>query len=209
MNVSDDNARDISEVLGLGEPPRGRKRVRLAMIASALGIIVAAGVWYSTARNDAAVQYTTAAVTRGDLTVMVTATGTVQPVNQVDVGTEISGTIKTVEADYNDRVKAGQVPARLDTDKLQSQVQSQSTLESAQTGGSLLSRLFPRPPYPSRSRDTEDAKGKRQRVYVLRDSQPSAVPVTAGATNGVMTEITGGDITIGTEVVTDMISASQ
>ena len=56
-----------------------------------------------------------------------------QPVNQVDVGTEISGTIRTVEVDYNDRVKVGQVLARIDTEKLQAQVsQSQSTLESAQ-----------------------------------------------------------------------------
>jgi HlyD family secretion protein len=366
-------------------------------------------------------------VTRGDLTVIVTATGTVQPVNQVDVGTEISGTIRTVEADYNDRVKVGQVLARIDTDKLQAQVlQSESTLESAQaklieaqatvvesrdnlerfkrvremsggkvpsqreydaadavlkralsseatlkaliseakwklsidqtnlskavirspingvvlkrqvepgqtvaaslqtpvlftlaeslaqmevqvdvdeadvaqvkvgqqgtftvdgypgrtftaivtqvrygpetvqgvvtyktllsvdnsdlalrpgmtatanitvkqianvllvpnlalrfsppapeetarTSGSLISRLFPRPPPASRPRDTEDAKSKRQRIWVLRDGQLFAVPVTAGSTDGVMTEITSGEIKVGTETVTDMISAS-
>jgi HlyD family secretion protein len=65
--------------------------------------------------------------------VVVTATGTVQPVNQVDVGTEISGTIRTVEVDYDDRVKVGQVLARLDTEKLQAQVlQSEATFESAQ-----------------------------------------------------------------------------
>jgi HlyD family secretion protein len=359
--------------------------------------------------------------------VAVTATGTVQPVNQVDVGTEISGTIRTVEVDYNDRVKVGQVLARIDTDKLQAQVlQSQSTLESAQAklieaqatvvevrdnlerfkrvremsggkvpsqreydaaeailkralsneatlkaqiseakwrlsidqtnlskavirspingvvlkrqvepgqtvaaslqtpvlftiaeslaqmevqvdvdeadvaqvkvgqqagftvdgypgrtftavvkqvrygpetvqgvvtyktvlsvdnsdlalrpgmtataniivlrsadvmlvpnlalrfspplaeertqnGGSLISRLFPRPPPPSRSRDTMDAKSKRQRIYVLRDGQPSAVAISTGSTDGIMSEITEGDIAVGTEVVTDVVSAS-
>ncbi len=428
MNVREDNARDISEVLGLGELPRGRKRVRLALAVLALLVIIAAVVWYSTARNSAVLQYKTAAVTRGDLTVIVTATGTVQPVNQVDVGTEISGTVRTVEVDYNDRVKVGQVLARLDTDKLQAQVlQSESTLDSAQaklveaqatvvesrdnlerfkrvremsggkvpsqreydaadavlkralsieatlkaliseakwklsidqtnlskavirspingvvlkrqvepgqtvaaslqtpvlftlaeslaqmevqvdvdeadvaqvklgqqatftvdgypgrtfsavvkqvrygpetvqgvvtyktllsvdnsdlalrpgmtatanitvqrvqnimlvpnlalrfsppmaeetaqTSGSLISRLFPRPPPASRLRDTAETKGKQQRVYVLRDGQPSAVSVTTGSTDGVMTEITGGDITIGAEVVTDMMSASR
>ena len=427
MSASKENARDISEVLGLDELPRGRRRVKLAAAALLLVAIIAAVVWYSTARNGAAVQYKTAAVMRGDLTVIVTATGTLQPVNQVDVGTEISGTIRTVEADYNDRVKLGQVLARIDTEKLQAQVlQSESALESAQaklieaqatvvearenlerfkrvremsggkvpsqreydaqeailkralsteatlkaqiseakwklsidqtnlskavirspingvvlkrqvepgqtvaaslqtpvlftiaeslaqmevqvdvdeadvaqvkvgqqatftvdgypgrtftavvkqvrygpetvqgvvtyktllsvdnsdlalrpgmtatanitvkrtanvllvpnlalrfsppapketaqTGGSLIGRLFPRPPPASRPRDTGDAKGKQQRVWVLRKGEPFAAAVATGSTDGVMTEITGGDITVGTEVVTDMISAS-
>jgi len=133
MSASDNNSTDISEVLGLDEVQRGRRRVPLTVSVLALVVMVVAVVWYAMTRNGAAVQYKTAPVTRGDLTVVVTATGTVQPVNQVDVGTEISGTIRTVEVDYNDRVKIGQVLARIDTDKLQAQVlQSQSTLESAQ-----------------------------------------------------------------------------
>jgi HlyD family secretion protein len=427
MSANEDNARDISDVLGLEEVPRSRRRVKFAAAALLLVAIIAAVVWYSGRRYSAAVQYQTAPITRGDLTVIVTATGTVQPVNQVDVGTEISGTIKTVEVDYNDRVRVGQVLARIDTDKLQAQVlQSESTLESAearlieaqatvaetrenlerfkrvremsggkvpsqrefdaadailkralsseatlkaqiseakwklsidqtnlskavirspingvvlkrqvepgqtvaaslqtpvlftiaeslaqmevqvdvdeadvalvkvgqpasftvdgypgrafsavvkqvrygpetiqgvvtyktllsvdnsdlalrpgmtatanitakrianvmlvpnlalrfsppvpeataQTGGSLISRLFPRPPPPSKSRDTADAKSNQQRVWVLRDGEPVAVSVNTGSTDGVMTEITGGDITVGTETVTDMMSAS-
>jgi len=78
----------------------------------------------------------------------------------------------------------------------------------AQPSGSLLSRLFPRPPPASRPRDTADAKGKQQRVYVLRDGQPSPVSVTTAASDGIMTEITGGDIKVGMEVVTDIITAS-
>jgi HlyD family secretion protein len=427
MSTREDNARDIREVLGLDEAPPGRRWIRFTAAAVRLVGIIAAVLWYSATRNSTAVQYKTAPVTRGDLTVIVTATGTVQPVNQVDVGTEISGTIRTVEVDYNDRVKVGQVLTRIDTDKLQAQVsQSQSTLESAdaklieaqatvtevrdnlerfkrvremsggkvpsqrefdaaeailkralssealfkaqiseakwklsidqtnlskavirspingvvlkrqvepgqtvaaslqtpvlftiaeslaqmevqvdvdeadvaqvqvgqpasftvdgypgrafgavvkqvrygpetvqgvvtyktllavdnsdlalrpgmtatanitaqrianvmlvpnlalrfsppvseetaRNSGSLISRLFPRPPPPSRSRDTADAKGKQQRVWVLRDGQPSPVTVITGATDGVTTEISGGDIKVGTEVVTDMISAS-
>jgi HlyD family secretion protein len=427
MSVSEDKPRDISEVLGLDEVPHGRRRVRFAGAALALLVIVAAVVWYSMRRNSAAVQYKMAAVTRGDLTVVVTATGTVQAVNQVDVGTEISGTIRTVEVDYNDRVKVGQVLARIDTEKLQAQVlQSESTLESAQaklveaqatvvesrdnlerfkrvremsggkvpsqreydaadavlkralsteatlkalisearwklsidqtnlskavirspingvvlkrqvepgqtvaaslqtpvlftiaenlaqmevqvdvdeadvaqvkvgqqatftvdgypgrtftavvkqvrygpetvqgvvtyktllsvdnsdlalrpgmtataditvkrtvnvllvpnlalrfsppapeqtaqTSGSLLSRLFPRPPLTSKPRDAGDAKSKQQHVWVLRDGQPFAIAVIVGSTDGVMTEITSGDLTAGSKVVTDMMTAS-
>jgi HlyD family secretion protein len=79
--------------------------------------------------------------------------------------------------------------------------------ETAQTGGSLISRLFPRPPPPSKARETTDAKGKQQRIYVLRGGQVEAVPVTTGSSDGIMTEITDGRITVGTEVVTDIISA--
>jgi HlyD family secretion protein len=366
-------------------------------------------------------------VTRGDLTVTVTATGTVQPVNQVDVGTEISGTIRTVEVDFNDWVKVGQVLARIDTEKLQAQVQqseaalesaqaklseAQATLaevrdnlerfrrvremsggkvpsereyaaaeallkraisneatlkaqiseakwkltvdqtnlskavirspingvvlkrqvepgqtvaaslqtpvlftiaenltqmevqvdvdeadvaqvqvgqqanftvdgypgriftavvkqvrygpetvqgvityktllsvdnsdlalrpgmtataditvqgltdvvlvpnlalrfsppapaETAQPGGSLISRLFPRPPRAARPRSTTDAKGK-QRLYVLRNGEAEAVAVATGATDGIMTEIRDGEVQVGTEVVTDIVRASQ
>jgi len=53
---------------------------------------------------------------------MVSATGTLQPTNQVDVGSEISGTIKTVEVDYNDQVTRGQVLAKIDPTKLEAQV---------------------------------------------------------------------------------------
>jgi HlyD family secretion protein len=80
--------------------------------------------------------------------------------------------------------------------------------ETKPTGGSLISRLFPRPPRASRPRDITDARGK-QRVYVLRDEQPEPVAVTTGSTDGIMTEITDENIEVGTEVVTDVLSASQ
>ncbi|HMA81393.1 MAG TPA: efflux RND transporter periplasmic adaptor subunit, partial [Candidatus Binatia bacterium] len=78
----------------------------------------------------------------------------------------------------------------------------------SRTNESLISRLFPRPPRASRTPETGDAKSKQQRVYVLRDGQPLAVSVVTGSTDGVMTEITGGDIALGSAVITDMITAS-
>src|SRR5574342_352226 len=91
MDVGDDNeARDIGEVLGLKEDSGNRKLGRIAAVA--LAGIIAALVWYIWTRDRAEVRYKTVPVTRGDLTVTVTATGTVQPVNQVEVGTEVSGT---------------------------------------------------------------------------------------------------------------------
>jgi HlyD family secretion protein len=87
-------------------------------------------LYASTGRSQ--VRYKTAEVKKGDLTVTITATGTLQPLEQVEVGTEVSGTIKTVAVDYNDRVKEGQVLAKLDTTKLEAQVlQSEATLNYA------------------------------------------------------------------------------
>ncbi len=65
-----------------------------------------------------------AEVVRGTLSVHVSATGQIQPVTQIDVGTQVSGTIESLFADYNDRVTAGQLLARLDTDNLEARVAS-------------------------------------------------------------------------------------
>jgi HlyD family secretion protein len=86
-----------------------------------------------TGSKDEGVQFMTQPASCGNLCVTVTATGNLEPTNQVDVGSELSGTIKTVEVDYNHHVKKGQVLARLDTSKLQAQVlQSKGSLEAAQ-----------------------------------------------------------------------------
>jgi len=78
------------------------------------------------------VQYKTEAVRRGDLKVIVTATGNLAPVNQVEVGSELSGIVRSVDVNFNDHVQAGQVLARLDTSKLEAQImQSRASLEAA------------------------------------------------------------------------------
>jgi len=78
-------------------------------------------------------RYITQEVTRGDLRVTVTATGNLQPRNQVDIGSELSGTIREVYVDVNDEVKEGQVLAVLDTTRLLAQVaQAESNLASAE-----------------------------------------------------------------------------
>jgi HlyD family secretion protein len=76
--------------------------------------------------------FATHEIKRGNLTITVSATGSLEPRNQVDVGSELSGIVKTVEVDFNDQVSKGQTLATLDTSKLQAQVkQSKASLESA------------------------------------------------------------------------------
>lgn len=91
-----------------------------AALAAALAVWIA--VWLG-GRSDG-IRYVTEPVVRGDLTVIVTATGSVQPTTKVDVSSELSGTVRTVHVDYNSAVIAGQLLAELDTDKLQATVNS-------------------------------------------------------------------------------------
>ncbi len=77
-------------------------------------LLAATGWYYLRQRTDAAPQYQTASVVRGDLTQAVTATGTLNPVLNVQVGSQISGNIQKLFADFNSPVKEGQVIAQLD-----------------------------------------------------------------------------------------------
>jgi HlyD family secretion protein len=86
--------------------------------------LVAAGVWYWQGRQaaNAAPSYTTQTVGRGNLTLTVTANGTLQPTRSISIGSELSGTVLKVNVDVNDRIKKGQVLVELDTAKLTDQI---------------------------------------------------------------------------------------
>jgi HlyD family secretion protein len=123
---------DLANLLAAPANPRHR---RLRWLA--LGLAILAGLalflWLGARRQAAeAPRYVTENVQRGDLTVTVSANGNLQPINQVDVGSELSGTIESVLVDDNDRITKGQVIARLDTRKLNDQVaKSRAALASA------------------------------------------------------------------------------
>jgi len=124
---------DIRQTLGLDKQVPAHKKAWVWVVIVLITVFIAGILMVFYSNGDSSLQYKTAQVQRGNLIVTVTATGELEPVNQVDVGTEVSGTIETVPVDYNDHVKAGQVLARLDTDKLEAQVlKSQAALESAQ-----------------------------------------------------------------------------
>jgi HlyD family secretion protein len=132
-NMTTEKDSNIANILGAGSGAgRGRRLVRYAA-----WLLLAAGIVFAVLRLGAGKradgqEYKTEAARRGNLVVTVAATGTLQPTNQVDVGTELSGIVRTVEADFNDVVKTGQVLAKLDTLKLETQVQQyKASLESA------------------------------------------------------------------------------
>ncbi len=85
----------------------------IALVAAMVLVAAAAGVWWVALRPPP-VSYVTSPVTRGDVSITITASGTVNPVITVAVGTYVSGTIETLTCDYNTRVHKGQLCAKID-----------------------------------------------------------------------------------------------
>ncbi|HEV7670888.1 MAG TPA: efflux RND transporter periplasmic adaptor subunit [Thermoanaerobaculia bacterium] len=131
-----DKDAELARILSADSSSPGllRRGVRWAIIVLVIALGVVGVLLYLKSRRDAAKpEYVTAEVTQGNLTVTVAATGSLAPTHQVDVGSELSGTVETVLVDDNDQVQEGQVLARLDTSKLNDAVaKSRADLSSAQ-----------------------------------------------------------------------------
>jgi HlyD family secretion protein len=95
---------------------------RAWIAGAAMTSLVVAGTYFRINASTGQPTLATAGVSRGDVVETVEATGTVQPVDLVEVGSQVTGTIQALGADFNDRVAAGQVLARLDPASLQAQV---------------------------------------------------------------------------------------
>lgn len=117
--------RAIENVLGAiqSAPHQWFSRTMLwtAVAIVAVAVVTAYWLWGSA---QSAVRYVTDPAARGSLTVIVTATGSAQPTNKVEVSSELSGTIRKVLVDYNSTVSAGDVLAELDLDKLTATAES-------------------------------------------------------------------------------------
>jgi len=109
-------------------------RPRWVVIVAALALVIAIAAGATTAiRAHSAVAYVTAPVTQTALVQSVTASGTVNPQNNISVGTQVSGTISAIYVDYNSKVKRGQVLARLDPSTFSAQLaQAKASLAQAQ-----------------------------------------------------------------------------
>ncbi len=138
-------------------------------------VLAAGGAWYWQARKaaDAAPSYSTQTVARGDLTLTVTANGTLQPTRSISIGSELSGTVLKVNVDVNDVVKKGQVLVELDTAKLRDQILrsraalAAATAKVAQTAATI--------------REATAALGRLEEVARLSDGKvPSKSELDAG-----------------------------
>lgn len=112
-----------------------------------LVVLVAAYVgWqYWTAPDPNAVNYTTVKVERGDVVQLAQANGTINPVSVINVGTQISGVVKTINADFNQIVEQGHLLAELDTRVLEAALaQSRAQLRKARAAAALAKVTFER-----------------------------------------------------------------
>lgn len=99
---------------------------KIILIVVAVIIIVGAGFWlFSGSQAKHKITYETATVNKGEISESVTATGTIEPVTEIEVGTQVSGIIDKIYVDYNSVVTKGQLIAEMDRVTLQSEVASQ------------------------------------------------------------------------------------
>jgi len=119
------SAEAIETALGLDAKGKRKHRRRWLWYGLLALVVVAAGLafyqWY--AGSAPKVSYTTQPAALSDLTVEVAATGTLQPLTQVDISSELSGVVRSVAVDENQQVRQGDVLARLDTSKLEAQIE--------------------------------------------------------------------------------------
>ena len=101
-----------------------RKKIIILSVSIVAVIVI---LWFIFGRKSNSTNYIveTATATRGDVSEAVTATGTIEPVTKVDVGTQVSGIIDKLYADYNSVVTKGQLIAEMDKVTLQSELTSQ------------------------------------------------------------------------------------
>ena len=135
-------------------------RRHLGLISLTVAVVVGIVAYTQIARSDSTPAPVTARVTRGSIVDTVDATGTIQPVNTVQVGTQVSGTIKSLAADFNTRVRRGQVIAVLEPSLFQTQVeQAKATVAKLQADAERATV------------EVSDTQAKLKRARELSDKQ--------------------------------------
>ncbi len=135
------------------------------------------------------------------------AAGSLEPVNQVEIGSELSGTVRTVEVDYNDRAEVGQVLARLDSAKLEAEVsharaalrvaeanlvQAEATVTEAKGNVDRAASLFASE--HQSSRDLEAAQAAYNRAVAARDSAAASVDLAMADLDADETQLAKAEI---------------
>lgn len=114
--------------------------------AAAVIVLAGAGMWiFGGKKASQTISFSTSVVQKGTISNSITATGTIEPVTEVEVGTQVSGIIDKIYVDYNSEVKAGQVIAEMDRVTLISDLQSaQATYNGAEAEYIYQEKLYER-----------------------------------------------------------------
>lgn len=129
-----------------------KKSSKIILLVSGLALLAGTGIWYAKQRaaDQPEQRYKLATIEKGDVVQTVSANGTLNPVVLVSVGTQVSGTVKKLYVDFNDKVKAGQPLLELDDALLAAQVRQSeanfanvsAAVELAEANESRMKALF-------------------------------------------------------------------
>ncbi|MDV7188326.1 efflux RND transporter periplasmic adaptor subunit [Lutibacter sp. TH_r2] len=117
------------------------------IIISSITLVALAIIAYFFLKGDDAIiiEAKTVLAKKANVTTMVTATGTIEPINQVDVGTQVSGVVEKIYVDYNSEVKQGQLIAELDKTNLKaSKTQAQAAYDNAVSQRNYMKTIYER-----------------------------------------------------------------
>ena len=169
LGIDQDNPKFIRRIMGYG----------LVLI-----VVLAVVLWgWNRLAGSELPNYISEPVIRGDLTLVVSATGDLQAVNTVEVGSEISGLIKSVYVDYNDRVSTGQLLAKLDTDRLEDEVAQARAALNASEASLTLSQASLEEQRTKNERNEELAKQSLISPQDLEGSRAGLTRAEASADN--------------------------
>jgi HlyD family secretion protein len=122
-----------------------KKTIIIAVVITIFIAISIAVFFFVSGKSTKQVQIETAKVIKGTISSVVTATGTVEPVKQVAVGTQVSGVVQKIYVDYNSKVKAGQLIAELDKTNLKASVaEAKANYNTALNEQNYLQKIFDR-----------------------------------------------------------------
>ncbi|WP_423818022.1 efflux RND transporter periplasmic adaptor subunit [Salinimicrobium sp. TIG7-5_MAKvit] len=121
------------------------KKIRIIITFIIIVILAVAAYFFFRGNNETTVQVETLTVKKGDVTTMVTATGTIEPLTEVEVGTQVSGEVEKIYVDYNSEVSKGQLLAELDKTNLKAAVQkAEANYENARNEFKYYEKIFNR-----------------------------------------------------------------
>lgn len=115
----------------------------LGLLLAAAVVIGGGGYWYSASQTEVKDAYTLGAVTKGDISVSIDATGTIEPVNSVDLSATVSGTLQQMLVTQNEQVTKGQQIAVIESKAAQSTLQqAKNTLANKESYYFRMRRLY-------------------------------------------------------------------
>lgn len=173
-----------------------KRIIKLTIIIAILAAAILIGKSFF--KSDESAQFRTADITTGDIEESVSASGTLNPVTLVNVGTQVSGIVKTLNVDYNDEVKEGDVLAELDQSVLQAQLQQDMGNYNDAAATSKLSRA-----------DYDRQKELFDKGYISKADLDKAAQVKASAAaklSSVSAQIDRDKVNIGYSVIKSPVS---